>query len=272
MYKLVLNEGQLHEKIIRPYQIRYKNEIEARKKNLVFKAPTLRASCSVLQDEEEYKEAVEEAQSLGLPLYPMGCIQKNWDNLAALYFLLKYTTHNASILDAGGHYYSTILPWLDLYGYHRLICLNLTFKKEAKIGNIVYKPGDLTKTGFADGSFDAITCISVIEHGIDVEKYFKEMSRLLKPNGILFTSADYWPEPLDTGGSTAFSAPLNIFNRGNLLQAIEAAKSHNLELLNPIQLEAQDKVVQWKNLKYTFIYFTLKKLGTFNEHGSIQQI
>ena len=44
--------------------------------------------------------------------------------------------------------------------------------------------------------FDYVTSLSVIEHGVNIEKYFREMSRIIKSNGYLLTSTDYWPDKL----------------------------------------------------------------------------
>lgn len=201
---------------------------------------------------------MEEVLSLGLPLYPVGCLQKYWDSLAALSLLLRSTNKNSSILDAGGYYYSPILPWLALYDYTNLVCLNLAFKQPALIGTIRYEPGDLTRTDFPDNSFDAVTCISVVEHGIDTGKYFKEMSRILRPGGLLFTSVDYWPETIDTSHVRLFGMPLNIFDKGKLFSTKEAAEKHNFVLLESLQWEAEDKLVKWEKMEFTFAYFMLK--------------
>ena len=53
---------------------------------------------------------------------------------------------------------------------------------------------DLEKTGFQNNTFDFVTSLSVIEHGINIENYFKEMNRILKKEGLLLTSTDYWPD------------------------------------------------------------------------------
>src|SRR5437764_470272 len=63
---------------------------------------------------------------------------------------------------------------------------------------------DLTRTPFRDQSFDVITCLSVIEHGVELEAYVREMSRLLRPGGYLITSTDFWCQPVDTAGIFPF--------------------------------------------------------------------
>ena len=50
--------------------------------------------------------------------------------------------------------------------------------------------------------------MSVIEHGVPLKPYFEEMYRLLKPGGILITSTDYYPEPIDTRNKMAHEAPI----------------------------------------------------------------
>ena len=39
---------------------------------------------------------------------------------------------------------------------------------------------DLEKTNFQSNMFDYITSLSVIEHGVNIQNYFKEMNRILK--------------------------------------------------------------------------------------------
>jgi hypothetical protein len=35
--------------------------------------------------------------------------------------------------------------------------------------------GDITRTDYVQESFGAIACLSVVEHGVNPESYFKEM-------------------------------------------------------------------------------------------------
>lgn len=214
---------------------------------------------SVLKTFEERDRAIEQVITLGLPL--MSDLPKNWDSLAAIDYILKKTNKTAQILDAGAEFYSVILPWLSLYGYKNLIGINLVFKETIREEAIVYEYGDITKTKFAAGTFDAITCISVIEHGVDIRSYFKEMSRILKPNGILITSTDYYDEPIDTKAQEHFGVPIRVFTKPEILTALDIAQENGLELTGPLDLNCQEKVVHWKDhdLRYTFLIFTLQK-------------
>lgn len=214
---------------------------------------------AVLQSRQEWEQAIAQASSLGLPLHQDP--PKNWDTLAALSAILNRTDPTACILDAGAEMYSTILPWLSLYGYQHLYGINLIFDQPVKRGNIVYEYGDLTQTQYKSNYFDAIACLSVIEHGVDVRAYFQEMSRLLKPGGILVTSTDYYDHPIDTGTQMAFGVPLRIFSRGDLQNLLQVATQFDFELTSPLKLESTEKAVTWKahSLEYTFVIFTLQR-------------
>jgi SAM-dependent methyltransferase len=143
---------------------------------------------AILKTTEERDKATEQVRQLGLPI--VNDLNKNWDTLAALDCILASTSTNAKILDAGAESYSRILPWLFLYGYRNLEGINIVFKNRKKLGPIVYRYGDVTGTYYNDETFDAITCLSVVEHGVDLNAYFKEASRILKPDGVLVTSTD----------------------------------------------------------------------------------
>jgi len=69
---------------------------------------------------------------------------------------------------------------------------------ERKYGrkNVLFLVGNIEKTKFRNGYFDIIFCQFVIEHLINVEKIFKEFSRLLKKDGklIIITSNIFDPQ------------------------------------------------------------------------------
>jgi SAM-dependent methyltransferase len=220
---------------------------------------------AVLRRRSEWETAKRASTFWNLPLH--GDKPKNWDSFAALSILLRLCPDKSCrILDAGGETYSPILPQLQEFGYTELRCINLEFKARTKRGNILYEPGDITRTNFNDSYFDAITCLSVIEHGVNEENYLKEMSRILKPGGLLITSTDYWPNQIDTHGKSAYNTPVRIFSAENILRLIGIAREYGLNSFLPLDLKGKHKVILWEDLelKYTFIYFVLKKTRQLN--------
>ncbi len=190
-------------------------------------------------------------------------VEKNWDSLIALKTILQNSSPSSRILDAGGDFSSIILNWLYQFNYKHLSALNLIFKKRIRKGNIEYIPGDLTKSRFPDNYFDIITCLSVIEHGVDGDEYFREMNRILKPSGLLITSTDYWISKIDTKELIAYNNPIYIFDKNSIEILLEKAKNYGFRVFgNNVKLTCQEKVVYWKkfNLSYTFLIFCLKKI------------
>jgi glycosyltransferase involved in cell wall biosynthesis len=216
---------------------------------------------TVLKTEQEVKESIENLKKL--KLYPHGDQPKNWDCYRAFSFILNYGSPNAMILDVGSAEYCVILPWLELYGYLNLFGCDISFKEDFKKGKIHYSKQDLQKTNFDSCSFDFITSISVIEHGVDIHTYLKEMSRLLKPGGYLLTSTDYWPEPIDTEGLYPYGKALGemkIYTRKDIDELVQIAQEYGLELTYPIDFLYKDKVVYWERVdkRFTFIFFVLR--------------
>jgi SAM-dependent methyltransferase len=214
---------------------------------------------AALKTQQEVEASVAEVDRLHLPHSHEPA--KDWDSLGALQEILSRTPTHAAVLDAGAEMYSRLLPWLYLYGYRNLRGINLVFRQPVRRGPIVYEPGDLTATRFSDASFDAISCMSVIEHGVDLGAYFREMSRLLRPGGLLVTSTDYFEAPTDTKGLSAYGVPIHVFAKEELQSAIEIAQHHGLELTGPLDPTCRDRVVQWEpyGLRYTFVVFAMTK-------------
>jgi len=221
--------------------------------------PAAMAMNGALKNRAAWEAADNMGRRMHLPLHrdPV----KNWDHLAAVSAILASTTPEARILDAGAELYSNVLPALFLYGYRDLYGINLDFKSTTRRGPIEYRRGDLTQTPFPDGYFDAVTCMSVIEHGVPIEAYFREMYRVLKPGGLLITSTDYFPSPVDTAGKMAHGAPIRIFSKPDILDILEAARRAGFQPTGDIDLECEEKPVRWEKygLEYTFLLFTLRK-------------
>lgn len=214
---------------------------------------------AVLRNSAEWRQASRRARRFQLPLHPAD--EKNWDHLAAVEAILSVTPATARVLDAGAEIYSNVLPALYVCGYRNLYGMNLSFAHTARRGSIRYLPGDITRTGFAEGFFDAVACMSVIEHGVPVEAYFREMFRVLRPGGLLITSTDYFADPIDTAGKMAHGAPIKIFSRAEIEQMLALAERCGFQATGELDLACSERPIRWEiyDLDYTFLIFTLRK-------------
>lgn len=187
-------------------------------------------------------------------LRPHGDGPKNWDALVALGTMLDMVPRGRRILEMGATQYSPLLTWLYQYGYRRLVGIDLVYDEPVLRGPIQYLPMDLTATTFADASFAGIACLSVIEHGVDTDRFLDEAARLLSIDGVLVVSTDYWPEPIDTGAREAYGHPVRVFDRASLTALIEGARLRGLVPIGSVDLGAEERAVRWErmDLDYTF--------------------
>lgn len=205
---------------------------------------------------DEVDAAVAEVTAAGL--VPHGDEPKNWDLTVALGEILEATSTGARVLEMGAARYSPLLTWLYQHGYRRLHGIDLEYEVPERRGPIRLEGMDLTRTTFESASFDAIACLSVVEHGIDVGAYFREARRLLRPGGVLVTSTDYWCEPVDTMGITAYGSPVRILDAAAVRLALDAAADAGFEVDGDVDLTCRDRVVHWQRtgLDFTFLVFT----------------
>lgn len=73
------------------------------------------------------------------------------------------------------------------------------------------------------GQFDVLTCISVVEHVVNVRPFLKACRALLKPGGLLFLTTDY----TDTEGDDVFHFHWmreRIYNAGRVRRLMEDAR------------------------------------------------
>lgn len=59
-------------------------------------------------------------------------------------------------------------------------------------GNRADVAGDASAMSFADASVDTILCTEVLEHVADPEKVIEEFARILKPGGVIITTAPFF--------------------------------------------------------------------------------
>src|SRR6185369_6547780 len=126
---------------------------------------------------------------------PVGEYRKSWDVMRTLDLIDSHLPRSASVLDLGA-YCSEVPVSLAKMGYTDVhgIDLNPDVGRMPCADRVHYAVGNFMHTPYAEASFDAITAISVIEHGYDPEALFAEVGRLLRPRGLFVASFDYWPQ------------------------------------------------------------------------------
>src|SRR5215212_4951360 len=213
---------------------------------------------------------------------------KSWDTYKMIK-KISSANRESFVLDVGC-YESPILPMLKRLGFTNLYGCDLVLKPSSDCNPSFtnnnnnssfkyhedYEPiakmytdksyklsiRNLEDTKYRDQMFDYVTSLSVIEHGVNIERYFREMSRIIKSSGYLLTSTDYWPDKL-VNNKTVLSKdiPDNIFSRDEIENLVEIADKNGLKLIEPIDFKYKDKVVRWNSigLDFTFIFFAMRK-------------
>ena len=192
----------------------------------------------------------------------MGDWLKSWDVLATLNFLEAHVQKDEPILDIGC-YASEVIVALHKLGYTDLTGadLNPDLIKMPHQNVIRYEQTNFMHTKFEDASFQAITSISVIEHGFDSTALLKEMSRLLKTGGCFIASFDYWQDKIDTTGLKFFDMDWMIFSEQDISDFIEQAANFGLMPFGDLHYEGQDTPIDCGGKKYTFGWLVLKKIN-----------
>ena len=218
---------------------------------------------SVLKTRKETEDSLKKLRKLRLVPHPDR--PKNWDAFRALSFILQHGNKNSRVLDVGSADYGVILPWLELYGFNSLYGCDIAFEEDFRRGAIRYSKQDLQNTNFPSGYFDFITSLSVIEHGVNLDSYFKEMGRILKKGGYLLTSTDYWPTKIDTKGLYPYGGKLGemkIFTKNDIKSLIRIAEKFGFKLTRSMDFTYKDRVVNWELVgkRYTFVFFVFERV------------
>jgi len=190
----------------------------------------------------------------------VGDLAKSWDVLSTVKFIESHVHNNEPILDIGC-YASEVIVALHKLGYSNLTGADLdpNLHEMPYQKMIRYEICDFMHTKFEDASFQAITSISVMEHGFDGLLLLREMSRLLKPSGYFIASFDYWSEKIDTTGTIFFGMDWNIFSKDEIMDFIESAAKYGLFPVGKMMFDGKDRLVNWGGRQYTFAWIALKK-------------
>lgn len=237
----------------------------------------------VLKNWNEIGDSVNSLLKAGLPLHstPAKC----WDfNNIREAFTEKAFDKKAHIVDLGcgpslngcmtlellyGMGYRN-LTGVDIHipGYTRLAAAVRGFKKARTIKPYRMVTSDITATKFKDGSVDAAILLSVVEHGVDLERLFSELKRVIKKGGIVYLSTDYWEKPVGLGKDAKAASgaldnkalPWTIFDKTAIESMIKIAEKNGFKVRGGSGIPpCAEKPVYWQEIYYTFIAIVFEK-------------
>jgi len=202
-----------------------------------------------------------------MPLPPADPL-KSWDVRHALELIEANAPDlGTPVLDMGC-FNSEVVYALDALGYRDVhgCDLNPLCRWLPYWNRVHYACADLTHTPYPDGRFGAVTCLSVIEHGVPIGAMAAEAARLLRPGGLLVLTTDYDAD----AAPHAIDPQFRVFGRGwqvftpegldGVIEAFAARGFAPLDLAKAVRTHAE-RPVHWNGRRYTFALVALRKSG-----------
>ena len=215
-----------------------------------------RSLCKILKSRTEIDECSRDLYLRGFVSHGVSC--KDWD-LAHIIPEIK----DGNFLDMGSSD-SYILKNLSFKRIHgELYGIDLR-KPNVPVKGVKYSVGDLMDTGLPSNYFKNITCLSVIEHEVDFDKFAREASRLLQDKGKLFVTFDYW-DPKIALPIKLYDLDWQILDRQAVKYLIAAAEHYNLYPIQDMDWTIGDAVITdgyyspHPEVSYTFGLVTFEK-------------
>jgi FkbM family methyltransferase len=170
--------------------------------------------------------------------------------------------------------------FLDMGSSHSYVLKNLALKRirgelcgidlrapDVAVAGVRYLIGDLIQTPLPDGHFANISCLSVLEHDVDYDRFAAEAARLLAANGRLFVTFDYW-EPRVTPPLKLYDLDWRLLDAAMVRRFIAACTRHGLDAVAPFDFTAGDALINagyyspHPEVSYTFGMAVFEKNGT----------
>lgn len=193
----------------------------------------------------------------------VGDMVKSWDVLQSLEFINKHLSKQDVVVDFGA-YCSEVPVALNKMGFAQVygVDLNPDINLMPHPEQIKYVVSDFLKSPLADQSAKAITAISVIEHGYQAPRLFREVSRLLADGGYFIASFDYWPDKIDVGDTKFFGMDWRIFSREETAEMIRVASEFQLFPVGEMNDAATSSPIRCAGFEYTFGWIVFQKRAT----------
>ncbi|MDY6782973.1 MAG: methyltransferase domain-containing protein [Cyanobacteriota bacterium] len=218
----------------------------------------------ILKNWQEIGDATLSLQRKGLPTHED--TRKNWDQFL-LYKIVTSLPSDVLIIDLGCSPGCTLF-FLNALGFTNLYGIDLEIKlEESKYFPAHLYKGNLTKTPFESNFFDLAISVSVIEHGVNLQAFFTETRRIVKTDGLLFLTTDYWEKKQNTRTINPLGLPWKVFSKEEIQDLVDIAQNHGFFLEEGIDdfPSCSEKTIIWQGIEYTFIALLFKKKGTVYE-------
>ena len=199
------------------------------------------------------------AADLRVGTYPLARDRtKSWDVWHAVAHLAATTDRSGAVFDIGA-WQSEVLWALHRAGFRRLAGCDTDprVRRMPGVAHITYQQADFFEAALERSSLAAVTCLSVIEHGMDPDAFLARAASLLEPGGRILLTTDYWPEPIDTTGLEAFGRPWRICSRAEAERWLAVARSLGLRPDGAVELDAESAPISWNGRSYTFLRLAL---------------
>jgi SAM-dependent methyltransferase len=186
---------------------------------------------------------------------------KNWD----LYLSVRNcqrTDKSSNILDAGSGSKAVFAKSMADLGFRNVFACDF---QDIRVPQIKGSRCDIVQTPYADNFFSAIACLSVVEHGVDLERFAKEMYRICKKGGELMISTDFWPQEEDHSDKYPYGKnmpPMKLFNNKSMQEFVAILRSTGWELPQFTPFSAPiSRPIYWERMQasFTFVWFKAKK-------------
>ncbi len=212
--------------------------------------------CEFLRSREDIDRCTRYLQRYGYESHAVKC--KDWD---LVHILPEITDGN--FLDMGSSD-SFILKNISFRGVRgELHGIDLR-EPDDPVRGVHYSKGDLIATNYPDRYFKNVTCLSVIEHGVDFGRFAAECSRLLVDGGKLFVTFDFW-EPKVVPPIKMYDLVWQPLDRQAVRDLIDQCGRHGLVPVREVDWTLGDAVINkdyyspHPSVSYTFGLLTFKK-------------
>lgn len=214
--------------------------------------------CKFLCDESEINECTTYLDENGYICHPIDA--KNWD---IAHIITNLSDGNFLDMGSSDSYILENVIKKGVKGEKYGIDLR---KPDKPIEYVNYIVGDLMNTNLQDNFFQNITCLSVIEHEVDFDKFASEVSRLLMDQGKLYLTFDYW-EPKIISQVKLYGLHWTPLGRNDVNTLVKILTGYNLNLVQNIEWEIKEAVINPMNhspdstKSYTFGMLVFQKNG-----------